>query len=156
MEKERDVERGVMILIAEDDDDDFFLTGKALRDCGFRGPIQRAKDGEDLMRMLRQREFNAPGRAIPTLLILDLNMPRKNGREALEEIKGNSELRMIPVVVLTTSTDEADVSSSFRLGANAFIRKPDSFEQFVDFMGSLKRFWTEINVWPNSTKMRSA
>jgi CheY-like chemotaxis protein len=132
------------ILVAEDDDDDFLLTEKALRGSGFQGRLLRAKDGEELMSLLHDE-----GRErAPLLLLLDLNMPCKDGREALKEIKAHPVLRRIPIVVLTTSGSEFDISSSYDLGANSYVRKPTSFEQFARFIEALNRYWLEVADLP--------
>lgn len=146
----RDQAKDVSVLIAEDDDDDYFLTEKAFRDCQFSGRVLRVKDGEELMSVLLKGSLpNGALSETPFLLILDLNMPRKDGREALEEVKAHPALRKIPVIVLTTSMSEEDMSASYGLGANAFIRKPESFDKFVDCIGALKKFWLEVAVLPS-------
>lgn len=141
-----DHDDSLFILVAEDDDDDYFLTEKAFRDCRFQGTVIRVKDGQELMEYLGKNRLE-PGRA-PRLLILDLNMPRKDGREALQEIKSDPTLRKLPVVVMTTSMNESDVAAVYDLGANAFIRKPENFELFTQFMGSLNKFWLEVAILP--------
>jgi len=132
----------VTIVIAEDDDDDYFLTEKAFRDSEFSGPVRRVKDGKELTDFL-----SAPTAAL-LLIILDLNMPRKDGRQALKEIKSHPEWRKIPVVVLTTSMSETDVETAYRLGANTFLRKPENFNLFMKTMKSLKHFWLEVSILP--------
>jgi two-component system, response regulator len=134
------------ILIAEDDDDDFLLTQKAFQTCGFAGAIRRVKNGEELMRHLLAGA--AARGAERVLILLDLNMPRKDGRECLKEIKSDPQLRNIPVVVLSTSTAEADIVNAYALGANSFMRKPASFEQFAAAIASLKNYWSEVVEWP--------
>lgn len=138
------------IVIAEDDDDDYFLTERALQDCRFSGQIRRVKDGQELLDLLQQAGRGDPAFKLPLLLLLDLNMPRKDGREALGEIKADARLRMLPIVVLTTSLNEADVSETYRLGASTFIRKPESFEKFQEIMATLKKFWLEVAELPAS------
>jgi CheY-like chemotaxis protein len=142
------------ILIAEDDDDDFLLTRKALADCRFDGTICRAKDGEELMEFLLKGSGRPAAEEGPNrlLLLLDLNMPRKDGREALREIKTHPELKSIPVIVLTTSMTESDIKISYDLGANSFIRKPDSYERFVDFISVMKQYWFEVTTMPRQLK----
>ena len=141
--------KNLAILIAEDDDDDYLLTEKAFQDSQFEGRLYRVKDGEELMAFLcaGAAQNGSADRAM-LLLLLDLNMPRKDGREALREIKSHPELRKIPIVVLTTSNSEADISSVYGLGANSFIKKPTSFEQFADFIKSLKKYWFEVVELP--------
>jgi two-component system, response regulator len=140
----------VRILLAEDDDDDFFLTSRALKENRLRNEVLRVKDGEELMQYLRHDgKFARPEPAPePALILLDLNMPRKDGREALKEIKSDSELRHIPVVVLTTSRAEEDVIRSYQLGVNSFITKPVTFQGLVDAMKALGRYWFEVVELP--------
>jgi len=139
----------VRILLAEDDDDDFFLTHKALKENRLRNEVSRVKDGEELMDYLRhQGQFKTTAPAEPSLILLDLNMPRKDGREALREIKSDPKLRHIPVVVLTTSRAEEDVVRSYQLGVNSFITKPVTFNGLVDAMKALGRYWFEVVELP--------
>jgi len=144
-------ERGglVRILLAEDDDDDFFLTCEALKENRLRNEISRVKDGEELMEyLLHKGEFVRSAPPEPSLILLDLNMPRKDGREALREIKTDTKLKHIPVVVLTTSRAEEDVVRSYQFGVNSFIAKPVTFEGLVDAMKALGRFWFEVVELP--------
>ena len=113
----------VVILLADDDPDDRALTKRALQGSRMINSVQEVEDGEELMDYLRQRGAHE-GAPLPGLILLDLNMPRKDGREALEEIKRDPDLRRIPVVVLTTSEAEQDILQSYNLGVNAFITKP--------------------------------
>ena len=140
----------VRILLAEDDDDDFFLTAAALKENRLRNQVVRVKDGEELMDYLRHHgEFsNADHAPEPSLILLDLNMPRKDGREALRDIKSDPKLRHIPVVVLTTSRAEEDVVRSYQLGVNSFITKPVTFQGLVDAMKALGRYWFEVVELP--------
>src|SRR5690242_14990372 len=111
------------ILIAEDDDDDYLLTKKALLDAHFSGSLYRVKDGKELMDFLLQgsSRFKEKGAGCALILLLDLNMPRKDGREALKEIKAHPDLKRMPVLILTTSKAETDIAVSYELGANSFI-----------------------------------
>jgi two-component system response regulator len=140
----------VRILLAEDDDDDFYLTEHALKENRLRNEISRVKDGEELMRYLRHEgEFQAHGGPRePSLILLDLNMPKMDGREALREIKSDPKLRHIPVVVLTTSQAEEDVVRSYQLGVNSFITKPVTFHGLVEAMKALGRYWFEVVELP--------
>ena len=141
----------VRILLVEDDDDDYFLTAQALKENRLRNEISRVKDGEELMHYLRhQNDFSNPEVApVPSLVLLDLNMPKMDGREALREIKSDPKLRHIPVVVLTTSRAEEDVVRSYDLGVNSFITKPLTFQGLVDAMKALGRYWFEVVVLPS-------
>lgn len=138
------------ILIAEDDDDDFLLTEQALREARLLNPLQRVVDGQQLMDYLQRqgpyRDRNIYPR--PSLILLDLNMPRKDGREALREIKVNESLRQLPVVVLTTSKAEEDIVRSYDLGVNSFIIKPVTFGGLVEAVKVLGRYWFELVKLP--------
>jgi CheY-like chemotaxis protein len=109
--------------------------------------IRFVTDGQDLMDYLRREgEYNDPGADVPTpgIILLDLNMPRMDGREALAEIKGDPNLRQIPVVVLTTSKAEEDIVRTYDLGVNSFITKPVTFAALVEVMQTWSRYWFEI------------
>jgi two-component system response regulator len=141
--------KDVILLIAEDDDDDYLLTKKAFQDAHFLGSLCRVKDGEELMAFLLSKHSRlSPAHGKVLLLLLDLNMPRKDGREALKEIKSHPDLKRIPVVVLTTSLSEADVIGMYELGANSFIKKPTSYGQFVDCIKEFKKYWLEVAELP--------
>lgn len=136
----------VVILMADDDADDRAFTKEALRESRLVNDLHFVENGEELMDYLHGRgAFAAPGVAPrPGLILLDLNMPKKDGREALAEIKSDPELRRIPVVVLTTSKAEEDVLRSYDLGANSFISKPVTFAGLVNVMRELGKYWFEI------------
>lgn len=140
----------VLILMADDDADDRLLASDALAEARLNNELRFVEDGEELMEYLNRRgRWSAPGAAPrPGLILLDLNMPRKDGREALREIKANPELRRIPVVVLTTSQAEEDVLRSYDLGASSFISKPVTFEGLVSAMKALGRYYIEIVELP--------
>lgn len=137
----------VAILLADDDPDDRALTKRALRQSRVVNAIDEVEDGEELLDYLRGRGAYA-GAARPGLILLDLNMPRKDGREALEEIKRDPVLRTIPVVVLTTSEAEQDIVQSYNLGVNAFITKPVTFEGLSRAVRVLTDFWFELVKLP--------
>jgi two-component system response regulator len=132
------------LLVAEDDDDEFLLTKEALAGCSFPGVVHRVKNGEELLEFLvrRQGEQSASARP-PLLILLDLNMPRMDGRAALKEIKSSAALHAIPVVVLTNSTAPMDIEKCYDLGANTYICKPSRFSDFVDVLKTLTRYWTQ-------------
>jgi CheY-like chemotaxis protein len=140
----------VRILLAEDDDEDFALTRDALNESHLLNDLYRVRDGEELMAYLRQNRAvgHQKSSPVPGLILLDLNMPKKDGRECIREIKTDSALRAIPVVVLTTSKAEDDVLRSYQLGVNSFIKKPVTFEGFVEAVGVLGRYWFEIVEMP--------
>jgi CheY-like chemotaxis protein len=139
----------IAILIAEDDPDDRLLTHDALKESRLANDVHFVEDGEELMDYLYCRgkytDANVPR---PGLILLDLNMPRKDGREALAEIKRAPELRRIPVVVMTTSRAEEDILRSYDLGVSSFIVKPLTFEGLVEIMLTLGKYWFEIVELP--------
>lgn len=142
--------RPITLLMADDDADDRLMTKEALEESRLANTLYFAEDGEELMDYLYCRgKFSAPNAApFPGLILLDLNMPRKDGREALKEIKSDPRLRRIPVVVLTTSKAEEDIYRSYDLGVNSFITKPVTFEALVEVMSTLKKYWFEIVELP--------
>jgi len=144
------LKKTVVILIAEDDDDDFLLTREALEESRLINTLFRVKNGEELLDyLLRRGAYSEPQESPrPTLILLDLNMPRMDGREALKQIKAHPSLRRIPVVVLTTSDAEEDIVKAYDLGVNSFIRKPVSFEEFLQTIRVLKEYWLEIVALP--------
>ena len=136
----------VVILLADDDADDRMLTQRALLESHLANELHFVEDGEELLEYLRRLgEYADAARSPrPHVILLDLNMPRLSGREALEQIKADPMLRTIPVVVLTTSEEEEDVLRSYDLGASSFITKPVTFEGLVEVMRSLGNYWFEI------------
>jgi CheY-like chemotaxis protein len=145
-----DREGPIRILLAEDDPDDRMLTRRAIVESRVTTTFAAVENGEELMRYLYQEgEYGSPDAPPrPDLILLDLNMPRMDGREALREIKSDSELRRIPVVVLTTSEAEQDILESYDLGVNAFVTKPVTFEALTDAMRSLGEFWFDLVKLP--------
>ncbi len=144
--------KSITILMADDDPDDCLLVSKAFKASRLCNDLRFVKDGEELMDYLYQRGKYA-GAALsprPGLILLDLNMPKKDGREALREIKSDPDLRAIPIVVLTTSKEEEDVLRSYDLGANSYITKPVTFQGLVDVIKSLGNYWLEIVELPVS------
>lgn len=146
--------RPITILMADDDEDDRELARDALQDARLANDMRFAVDGQDLMDYLRREgpyadaTVDAPR---PGIILLDLNMPKKDGREALAEIKGDPALRRIPVVVLTTSKDEADVLRTYDLGVSSFITKPVTFGGLVEVMRTWSRYWFELVELPSDT-----
>lgn len=147
--------RTITILLADDDEEDRMLTREALADSRLINDVRFVVDGEDLMQYLRLEGPYANGgpdvAPRPGIILLDLNMPKKDGREALAEIKADSELRRIPVVVLTTSKAEVDILRSYDLGVNSFITKPVTFPRLVDVMQAWSRYWFEIVDLPEGS-----
>ena len=142
--------KSITTLIAEDDPDDCLLIEDACTEAQLKRDLHFVADGEELMNYLHHRgKYADPVSAPrPNLILLDLNMPKKDGREALEEIKADPDLRCIPVVVLTTSKAEEDIRRIYDLGASGFITKPVKFESLVDIMKTLGKYWFEIVELP--------
>jgi CheY-like chemotaxis protein len=140
----------ITLLMADDDADDCMLTRDALENGRLANEMRFVSDGDELLDYLYRRgRYARPSSAPrPGLILLDLNMPRKDGREALAEIKADPDLRRIPIVVLTTSKAEEDILRSYDLGVNSFITKPVTFEGLVDAMRTLKKYWFEIVELP--------
>ncbi|MEQ1862153.1 MAG: response regulator [Chthoniobacteraceae bacterium] len=136
--------------MADDDADDRQLTREALEDARLINDIRFVENGEELLDYLRRRgKYAPPAEApLPGLILLDLNMPRKDGRVVLKEIKEDPELRRIPVVVLTTSKSDEDIYRSYDLGVNSYIVKPVTFEALVDILQTLEKYWFEIVELP--------
>lgn len=135
--------RPIEILLVEDNAADVRLTIEALREGKVRNRLTVARDGEEALEVLERRGPHAEAPR-PDLILLDLNLPRKDGREVLAAIKANSELKRIPVVVLTTSGAEADILRSYELHANCYITKPVDLEQFVNVVRSIDDFWLTV------------
>lgn len=142
--------RSITILMADDDSDDRMLTERALKKNNIVNDFRWVEDGEQLLDYLNRRgEYSDPEKSPrPGIILLDLNMPRKDGREALSEIKKNESLRRIPVVVLTTSKEEEDILRSYDLGVNSYITKPVTFQGLVDAMNTIGRYWLDIVKLP--------
>ena len=141
--------RPFTILLADDDEEDRELARDALQDSRLANEMKFVTDGQDLLDYLRHEgRWSPEDSPRPGIILLDLNMPRKDGREALQEIKDDDSLRRIPVVVLTTSRDEADVLTTYDLGVSSFITKPVSFSGLVDVMRTWTRYWFEIVELP--------
>jgi CheY-like chemotaxis protein len=142
----------ITILMADDDPDDRQLTKEALEEGRLINDIRFVENGEEMMEYLRRTGRYAPPAESPRpgLILLDLNMPRKDGRTVLKEIKSDPALRTIPVVVLTTSKADEDVYRSYDLGVNSYIVKPVTFEALVDILVTLEKYWFEIVELPPS------
>jgi CheY-like chemotaxis protein len=142
--------KSIVILIADDDAEDRMLLKDALEENRLKNTMFFVENGEELMDYLHhrgkfadQKKYPAPG-----LILLDLNMPKKDGREALKEIKADPQLRLIPVVVLTTSQAEEDILKTYDLGVSSFITKPVTFTSLVGMMKTLSAYWFEIVELP--------
>ena len=141
----------IVILMADDDADDRLLTQDAMTDARVINDLHFVTNGEELMDYLyrRGRYADMATSPRPGLILLDLNMPKKDGREALQEIKVDPNLRRIPVVILTTSKAEEDIYRSYDLGANSFITKPVTFESLIELMRVMGRYWIEFVELPS-------
>lgn len=140
----------VKILLADDDEDDCMLAREALAESRLSSELYVVRDGEELMDYLyhRGRYVSLSSSPRPGLILLDLNMPKKDGREALKEIKNDPELRKIPVIILTTSKAPEDIYRTYELGANSFIIKPMNFAALVEVMRTIGKYWFEIVELP--------
>jgi chemotaxis family two-component system response regulator Rcp1 len=137
----------IEILLVEDNPGDARLAVEALKDSKIRNNLYHVKDGVEAMDFLHRRREYA-GVSVPDLVLLDLNLPRKDGREVLEEIKGHPELKLIPVVVLTTSEAERDLVKTYDLHANAYVVKPIDLDRFVEVVQAIEDFWFAIVKLP--------
>jgi CheY-like chemotaxis protein len=144
----------ITILMADDDPDDRMLAQEAWEENRLANDLHFVEDGEELMDYLHRRgEYTHLAVApLPGLILLDLNMPKKDGREAFREIKADPHLRRIPIVVLTTSKAEEDILRSYDLGANSFIIKPVTFEALVEVTRTLAKYWFQIVELPPNGK----
>jgi CheY-like chemotaxis protein len=139
----------ITILLADDDADDRLLVREAFEENHLLNIMDTVEDGEELMDYLYRRgKYGEAAR--PSMILLDLNMPRKSGLEALREIRADADLKSIPVVVLTTSKAEEDIIRSYELGVNSFIVKPVTFESLVELVKTLGRYWFQIVELPTA------
>lgn len=137
------------ILLADDDADDRMMAEEALTDARVRNPLVCVHDGVELLDyLLGTGDYEEHRPPLPGLILLDLNMPRVDGREALQRIKAEPELRRIPIVVLTTSLAEEDIFRTYDLGVNSFITKPVTYTELVDVMSLLGQYWLEVVELP--------
>jgi CheY-like chemotaxis protein len=138
------------ILLIEDSPEDFEATTRALRKAGLVNPVFHCSDGDEALDYLNRRgSYASPERAPrPGVILLDLNLPGTDGREVLCEVKGDERLKRIPVIVLTTSTDERDIEKCYLAGANSYIKKPVDLDGFVRAVQQLKDYWFEVVILP--------
>lgn len=142
----------MLIVMADDDEDDRVLAGEAIKDAQMRARLSTVNDGAELLDYLKGRGAHAGGDGAPrpALVLLDLNMPRMNGHEALAAIKQDPELRAIPVVVFTTSTSHDDIARAYDEGVNTYITKPRDYPELVDTMRSFSRYWQDTASLPSA------
>lgn len=139
--------RLIEILLVEDNPADVRLTMEALKESKIRNQLNVAENGVEALQYLRQ-EGKFAGKGTPDIILLDLNLPKKDGREVLQEIKGDEQLRRIPVVILTTSQAEQDIMRAYDLHANCYIQKPVDLDQFLRVIRSIEDFWLTIVKLP--------
>ncbi len=140
--------RPIEILLVEDNPGDVRLTVEAFKEAKLRNHLHVAHDGQDALNFLRRRGKHADAPR-PDLILLDLNLPRKDGREVLGEVKADPELKQIPVIVLTVSTAEEDILKSYNLNANCYVSKPLELERFLAVVRSIQNFWLTIVTLPS-------
>lgn len=142
--------KSIMILMADDDPDDRIMTKEALEENFLLNDLRFVEDGAELMDYLKRRgKYSNPDNSPrPGVILLDLNMPKKDGRECLREIKSDDELKSIPVIVLTTSKAEEDILRTYDLGVNSFVTKPVTFMELVEVMKNLGSYWFDIVQLP--------
>lgn len=142
----------INILVADDDPDDRFMLKKAITENKMKNRVDFVEDGEELMDFLKHRGKYSGDNTSPRpgLILLDLNMPKKDGREALTEIKSDPDLRRIPVIILTTSKEEEDILTTYNLGVNSFITKPVSFDSLIEVIKTIREYWLEIVTCPKN------
>lgn len=142
--------RAIEILLVEDNPGDVRLTQEALKENKIRNNLHVAKDGVEAMKFLRKMNGHS-GSPRPDLILLDLNLPKKDGREVLTEIKTDEKLRSIPVVILTTSDAEDDVAKAYQMYANCYVRKPIDLNRFIEVVRIIENFWLSIVELPPNT-----
>lgn len=140
--------KSITILLADDDPDDRMLVQEAFEENHLLNVVHTVEDGEELLEYLYKKGRFAETAVRPNMILLDLNMPRKSGLEALQEIKADPDLRRIPVIVLTTSKAEEDIIRSYDLGVNSFVVKPVTFESLVELVKTLGNYWFQIVELP--------
>jgi CheY-like chemotaxis protein len=148
----------IRILVADDDADDRMMIQDAFEESKLGNPVDFAEDGVEVMEYLRRegKFTHLAGQPYPGFILLDLNMPRKDGRTALQEIKASADLHRIPIVILTTSKADEDIVKTYNLGVNSFICKPVSFDKLVDIVKTVGRYWIEIVALPPECKRQIA
>jgi CheY-like chemotaxis protein len=141
--------RPARVLLVEDNEADVRLTREALREAGEEVRLSAVADGEQALAYLRRQEGFAEVPR-PDLVLLDLNLPRKNGLEVLEELRADPELASVPVIMITSSSAQADADAAYAAGANAFVVKPHELDAFMDLIGAIRGFWLEIAQLPSA------
>lgn len=138
----------IFILIAEDDADDRFLLQAAFEENGFKDKLHFVENGVEVLEYLNTHRNGSDGNGLPRFILLDLNMPKKDGREVLKELKQDAELKKIPVVIFSTTNNEQEMRRCYELGANSYITKPNSFESLLKTVAALRSYWTHTASIP--------
>ena len=133
-----------LIVIAEDDVDDRFLVKTAFEESGYTDTLMFVENGVELLELLQKQQKEGV-MALPNLILLDLNMPKKDGREALREIKQDATLCKIPVIIFSTTNNMQEIARCYETGANSYITKPNSFEQLINILATVRNYWISIN-----------
>jgi CheY-like chemotaxis protein len=139
----------IFILIAEDDADDRFLLQSAFEENGFKDKLHFVENGVDLLDFLHELLIVDTEATMPRFILLDLNMPKKDGREVLKEIKQNDHLKKIPVVIFSTTNNEQEMRRCYELGANSYVTKPNSFENLIKTVAALRTYWMNTTSIPS-------
>ena len=141
--------------LTDDDADDRLLIEEAFADAGITAPVDFSTNGQELMDYLSSQDADnrSHERPLPDVLLLDLNMPRKNGHQCIQEIRSNKELAHLPIVVLSTSAAEHDVLNAYRLGANSYFKKPANYSELVQLVKCLADYWLDFAVLPQTDRM---
>ena len=144
------MQKPITIVVADDDPDDRLLIEDAFKENKIGNKIEFVEDGEELLSYLRRRDRweSLAKQPLPGLILLDLNMPRMDGRECLEQVKADEKLKSIPIVILTTSEADRDVARSYELQANCYISKPVDLDQFIEVVAAIEQFWFSIVKLP--------
>ena len=138
----------IFILIAEDDADDRFLLQSAFEENGFTDKLHFVENGVELIDYLKGLADNESSSRLPRFILLDLNMPKKDGREVLKEIKQHPSLKKIPVIIFSTTNNEQEMRRCYELGANSYITKPNSFESLIKTVAALRSYWIHTTSMP--------
>lgn len=139
-----------IILMVEDSDEDFYATQRAFRKAGMLNELYRCVDGQEALDYLyHQGAYTKAATApMPNLMLLDLNLPKKDGREVLKVVKGDARFQALPVIILTTSDDQTDVEQCYQYGANSYVQKPVDLDRFMTAIRRLKDYWFEVAILP--------
>ncbi len=138
----------IFILIAEDDADDRFLLQTAFEENGYKDKLHFVENGVEVLEYLHKHSQNGQPDKMPNFILLDLNMPKKDGREVLKELKSNPLYKKIPVIIFSTTNNEQEMRRCYELGANSYITKPNSFENLIKTVAVLRSYWIHTSISP--------